>query len=162
MTASPIPRRSACSCLLCRSACLTVPGWFGSMREVRRVARWFGMTVDAFVRTHCVIDWWDGASVVGLTNPPMAIGIARQDDVDEGRMEADGPGNYRCSMLGPDGCRMPLGVRPIECAAYDHSSRALRQPLSERWARENQDRLDAWRKSTRTVAPPLAKGATSN
>jgi hypothetical protein len=135
-------RRVACSCDRCRAACHTVPGWFGSLAEVRRAAKHLGMAVDTFVRTHCVVDWH-------LNPAPLAVGVARQDDVDEGRMEAGGPETGACSMLGPDGCRLPLGVRPVECAAYTHDGPAVRPVLAARWARKDQGRLRRWMASER-------------
>ena len=145
--------RHACACRKCRSACHTVPGWFHP-DEVEAVAATFGVDVDTFARTWCVVDWHQTDPTV------LALAPARVDDIAAGRMDTDsGPVNETCALLRDAGCALPLALRPHECACYTHRAHPpIRPTLVEAWRGVRQDQLRTLMEGSRLPTNEPASG----
>lgn len=120
-------RRGVC----CRSS----PGWFGP-GEAEEAAALLGMTPDAFVRAHLIVDGMEVDGRFVHVFAPVKLGPQGEPAIEPGRpVDA----LYRvlrgtCTFFVNEGCGI-YGARPYECRHYDCTNEPEDNPQHDAIAR---------------------------
>jgi len=65
----PSKKLSSCTCPKCVACCWHVPGWFGSMKEVKEAAKLKGMGLREFAHEYLIAEWWSEEDGVLVPSP---------------------------------------------------------------------------------------------
>lgn len=111
-----------CNCEKCRVLCHGHPGRFDP-GQVAAAAKHMNLSVREFFNKFLTVDFWTAES--RHDQDVRYLSPAWMDDHKGGEAswgDAFKPGS--CALLGPDGCSLPLHLRPRECAIASGCSKS--------------------------------------
>lgn len=106
-------------CAACGGKCCKTLGGAAFPEDILRL---FGEPLEAAVSKALasgdwVIDWWEGDPREGINEIDRGYYVRPRSEGDDGLFCPSWGG--RCLLLTPNGCRLPLHLRPITCRALE-------------------------------------------